>query len=125
MPFWCAVLDDFQNAAATVADRSPPGDRVEIVPFPEHVGTEDELAAVLVDFDCVVTLRERVAFPASLLNRLSRLWLLVAQASVTLTTTAHPCGAAGTAGRTRGTTSVRTWPGRRGKDRPATTTAVR
>ncbi|MCF4139627.1 D-2-hydroxyacid dehydrogenase family protein [Streptomyces sp. Tue 6430] len=78
MPFRCAVLDDFQNAATTVADWSPLGDRVEVVPFPEHFGTEDELAAALADFDCVVTLRERVAFPASLLNRLPRLRLLVA-----------------------------------------------
>ncbi|MET9501575.1 D-2-hydroxyacid dehydrogenase family protein [Streptomyces sp. NPDC006622] len=78
MPFRCAVLDDFQNVATTLADWSAPGHRVEVVPFTEHFGTEDELVAALADFDCVVTLRERVPFPASLLNRLPRLRLLVA-----------------------------------------------
>jgi len=78
VPFRCAVLDDFQNVATTMADWSVPGEEVEVVPFTEHFGGEDELAAALADFDCVVTLRERVAFPASLLDRLPRLRLLVA-----------------------------------------------
>ncbi|MER5531857.1 D-2-hydroxyacid dehydrogenase family protein [Streptomyces sp. NPDC002677] len=78
MKFRCAVLDDFQNVASTYADWSALGDRVEVVSFTEHVATEDELAATLADFDFVVTLRERVPFPASLLNRLSRLRLLIA-----------------------------------------------
>ncbi|MET8246713.1 D-2-hydroxyacid dehydrogenase family protein [Streptomyces sp. NPDC005202] len=78
MRFRCAVLDDFQNVATTVADWSPVNDRVEVVPFTEHFATEDELAAALADFDIVVTLRERVPFPASLLDRLPRLKLLIA-----------------------------------------------
>ncbi|MDQ0685395.1 phosphoglycerate dehydrogenase-like enzyme [Streptomyces achromogenes] len=78
MAFRCAVLDDFQNVAATAADWSVPGEEVEVVPFTEHFGDEDELAAALAGFDCVVTLRERVAFPASLLDRLPRLRLLIA-----------------------------------------------
>ncbi|MDX3575371.1 MULTISPECIES: D-2-hydroxyacid dehydrogenase family protein [unclassified Streptomyces] len=78
MPFRCAVLDDFQNVATTMADWSVPGEEVEVVPFTEHFGGEDELAAALAGFDCVVTLRERVAFPASLLDRLPRLRLLIA-----------------------------------------------
>ncbi|MFF3850091.1 D-2-hydroxyacid dehydrogenase family protein [Streptomyces sp. NPDC002328] len=78
MPFRCAVLDDYQNVATTIADWSPLGDRVEVVAFTEHFGTEDELALALADFDCAVTLRERVAFPASLLDRLPRLKLLIA-----------------------------------------------
>ncbi|MER5521187.1 D-2-hydroxyacid dehydrogenase family protein [Streptomyces sp. NPDC002763] len=78
MRFRCAVLDDFQNVARAYADWSALGDRVEVVSFTEHFATEDELAAALADFDFVVTLRERVPFPASLLNRLSRLQLLIA-----------------------------------------------
>ncbi|WP_333738466.1 D-2-hydroxyacid dehydrogenase family protein [Streptomyces sp. IBSBF 2806] len=78
MPFRCAVLDDFQNVATTVADWSAPGQELEVVPFTEHFGDEGELATALADFDCVVTLRERVAFPASLLDRLPRLRLLIA-----------------------------------------------
>ncbi|MFD1661069.1 D-2-hydroxyacid dehydrogenase family protein [Streptomyces caeni] len=74
----CAVLDDFQDAALRSADWTPVKDRVEVVVLREHIVDEDELAARLADFDIVVTLRERVRFPASLLDRLPRLKLLVA-----------------------------------------------
>ncbi|MEV6736644.1 D-2-hydroxyacid dehydrogenase family protein [Streptomyces sp. NPDC051104] len=74
----CAVLDDFQQIATTVADWSPIGDRVEVVSFAEHFGDEDALATALAEFDIVVTLRERVPFPGSLFARLPRLQLLVA-----------------------------------------------
>ncbi|MFB6961671.1 hypothetical protein ACFCYB_32940 [Streptomyces sp. NPDC056309] len=78
MPLRCAVLDDFQDAALASADWSPVEDRVEIVTFREHISDEDELAGALADFDIVVTLRERVPFPAGLFDRLPRLKLLVA-----------------------------------------------
>ncbi|MEU1402317.1 D-2-hydroxyacid dehydrogenase family protein [Streptomyces sp. NPDC005728] len=74
----CAVLDDFQNVALSSADWSAVQDRVEVVSLREHIADENELAGVLADFDIVVTLRERVPFPASLLDRLPRLKLLVA-----------------------------------------------
>ncbi|GCD33080.1 2-hydroxyacid dehydrogenase [Streptomyces chrestomyceticus JCM 4735] len=74
----CAVLDDFQDIATTAADWAPVQDRVDVVPFTRHFATEDELAAALADFDIVVTLRERVPFPASLFARLPRLRLLIA-----------------------------------------------
>ncbi|MFF9347269.1 D-2-hydroxyacid dehydrogenase family protein [Streptomyces sp. NPDC014734] len=74
----CAVLDDFQDAALRSADWTPLQDRVEVVTFREHLVDEGELALSLADFDIVVTLRERVPFPASLLDRLPRLKLLVA-----------------------------------------------
>ncbi|AGI89023.1 D-2-hydroxyacid dehydrogenase family protein [Streptomyces albidoflavus] len=78
MPLRCALLNDHQGVATTAADWSPVLDRVELTSFPDHFGTEDELAAALADFDIVVTLRERVPFPASLFARLPRLRLLVA-----------------------------------------------
>lgn len=78
MQFRCAVLDDFQNVASTCADWSTLSDRVEVISFAEHFASEDELASALADFDFVVTLRERVPFPDSLLNRLPRLKLLIA-----------------------------------------------
>ncbi|WP_030314405.1 D-2-hydroxyacid dehydrogenase family protein [Streptomyces sp. NRRL B-3229] len=74
----CAVLDDFQQVATTLADWSPLADRVEIVSYDSHFADEDALAAALADADIVVTLRERVPFPASLFARLPRLKLLVA-----------------------------------------------
>lgn len=74
----CAVLDDFQQVATEIADWSSVADQVETVSFSEHFASEDELVAALAEFDIVVTLRERVPFPASLLTRLPRLKLLVA-----------------------------------------------
>ncbi|MFJ8003331.1 D-2-hydroxyacid dehydrogenase family protein [Streptomyces fagopyri] len=74
----CAVLDDYQGVATEVADWSPVADDVEVVGFGEHLAGEDALAVALADFDIVVTLRERVPFPASLLARLPRLKLLIA-----------------------------------------------
>ncbi|MDX3486598.1 D-2-hydroxyacid dehydrogenase family protein [Streptomyces sp. ID05-18] len=78
MKLRCAVIDDFQSVATTVVDWSPVTADVEVVSFTEHLATEDEAAAALVDFDIVVTLRERVPFPADLFARLPRLRLLVA-----------------------------------------------
>lgn len=78
MKLRCAVIDDFQSVATTVVDWSPVTADVEVVSFTEHLATEDEAAAALVDFDIVVTLRERVPFPAGLFARLPRLRLLVA-----------------------------------------------
>ncbi|MEU1577372.1 D-2-hydroxyacid dehydrogenase family protein [Streptomyces collinus] len=74
----CAVLDDFQKVAAEVADWSPVADDVEVVAFDRHIESEDDLAAALAGFDIVVTLRERVPFPGSLITRLPRLKLIVA-----------------------------------------------
>ncbi|MFE7778553.1 D-2-hydroxyacid dehydrogenase family protein [Streptomyces sp. NPDC057445] len=74
----CAVLDDFQNIATTIADWTPLQDRVEVTSFTGHFATEDELAAAVAEFDIIVTLRERIPFRAGLLDRLPRLKLLIA-----------------------------------------------
>jgi phosphoglycerate dehydrogenase-like enzyme len=74
----CAVLDDFQDAAARSADWSAIEEQVEVVALREHLADEDALAAALADVDIVVTLRERVPFLASLFARLPRLKLLIA-----------------------------------------------
>ncbi|MEU0899104.1 D-2-hydroxyacid dehydrogenase family protein [Streptomyces massasporeus] len=74
----CAVLDDFQQVATEVADWAVVADDVEVVSFDRHIEGEDALAAALAGFDIVVTLRERVPFPGSLIARLPRLKLIVA-----------------------------------------------
>ncbi|MGV9320370.1 D-2-hydroxyacid dehydrogenase family protein [Streptomyces sp. NPDC003660] len=74
----CAVLDDYQGVATEVADWAPLDGRVNVVAFREHLDGEDALVAALADFDIVVTLRERVPFPAALIARLPRLKLLIA-----------------------------------------------
>ncbi|WP_330258920.1 D-2-hydroxyacid dehydrogenase family protein [Streptomyces murinus] len=74
----CAVLDDFQGVAVESADWSVLGDAVEVESLRTHLADEDALAAALAEYDIVVTLRERVGFPGSLLARLPRLRLIVA-----------------------------------------------
>lgn len=74
----CAVLDDFQQVATEVADWAAVADDVEVVSFDRHIEGEDDLVAALAGFDIVVTLRERVPFPGSLIARLPRLKLIVA-----------------------------------------------
>ncbi|MEV4786125.1 D-2-hydroxyacid dehydrogenase family protein [Streptomyces tuirus] len=74
----CAVLDDFQQVATEAADWAVVADDVEVVSFGRHIEGEDDLAAALAGFDIVVTLRERVPFPGSLIARLPQLKLIVA-----------------------------------------------
>ncbi|MFC9507211.1 D-2-hydroxyacid dehydrogenase family protein [Streptomyces sp. NPDC057002] len=74
----CAVLDDFQRVATEVVDWSAVAGEVEVVSFDTHLDGEDALATALAGFDIVVTLRERVSFPGSLIARLPRLKLIVA-----------------------------------------------
>ncbi|MEU5082411.1 MULTISPECIES: D-2-hydroxyacid dehydrogenase family protein [Streptomyces] len=74
----CVVLDDFQGVATEAADWSVLEGRVEVVALREHLHDEDALAAALADYDIVVTLREHVPFPGSLISRLPRLKLLIA-----------------------------------------------
>ncbi|MEU7048141.1 D-2-hydroxyacid dehydrogenase family protein [Streptomyces eurythermus] len=78
MRLCCVVLDDFQGVATEAADWSVLEGRVEVVALREHLHDEDALAAALADYDIVVTLRERVPFPGSLISRLPRLKLLIA-----------------------------------------------
>jgi phosphoglycerate dehydrogenase-like enzyme len=85
----CAVLDDYQDAARSLADWSG----VELTVFRAHMSNEDEVAAALADFDVVVIMRERTPFPATLLDRLPRLRLLITSgmrnASIDLAATAR------------------------------------
>ncbi|MEU4653621.1 D-2-hydroxyacid dehydrogenase family protein [Streptomyces sp. NPDC023723] len=74
----CVVLDDYQQVAAEAADWAPVRDRVEVVSLAGHLDSADALGQALADADIVVTLRERVAFPGSLIARLPRLKLIVA-----------------------------------------------
>lgn len=73
-----AILDDYQNVALSSADWSQFGDAVDITVFDKHLGwNEDEIAAILLPFDILVCMRERTRFPASQLDKLKNLRLLV------------------------------------------------
>lgn len=77
MPIRVAVLDDYQNVAHAMADWSVLADRADVTFFPDHLDGEDQVAERLRPFDVVVAMRERTPFPASLLERLPALKLLV------------------------------------------------
>lgn len=77
MKLRCAVLDDYQKVAQTIADWSVISDQVEVDVFHEHMEQEDELVQALEGYEILVIMRERTPFRASLLARLPRLKLLV------------------------------------------------
>jgi phosphoglycerate dehydrogenase-like enzyme len=71
-----AILDDYQDAALSSADwDSIPG--AEITVFSEFIDGEVAVAEALEPFEVLVAMRERTRFPASLIERLPNLKLLV------------------------------------------------
>lgn len=70
-----AILDDYAGVALQVADWSPVQKRAEISVFGRHLA-EDEAADALRPFYVVCTLRERMAFPRTLIERLPDLKLI-------------------------------------------------
>lgn len=70
-----AILDDYAGVALRVADWSPVQKRAEVTVFDRNLG-EDEAADALRPFDVVCTLRERMAFPRTLIERLPNLKLI-------------------------------------------------
>jgi phosphoglycerate dehydrogenase-like enzyme len=71
-----AVLDDHQGLAAGLADWGGLPGSPDLRFFAHSARDEDELVLRLRDFDVVVAMRERTAFPASVIKRLPRLRLL-------------------------------------------------
>lgn len=72
-----AILDDYQNVARQMADWKSLPAGTEVVFFADHLKDLGEVAARLADFDAVVAMRERTAFPRPLLEKLPRLKLLI------------------------------------------------
>lgn len=74
-----AVLDDYQQVAAALADWSTL--EAEIVFFSDHISDRAELMSRLAGFDVVVAMRERTPFPRPVLEGLPDLRLLVTTGS--------------------------------------------
>ncbi|MDI1482701.1 D-2-hydroxyacid dehydrogenase family protein [Polyangium sp. y55x31] len=72
-----ALLDDYLRVAESLADfrRLPPGS--ELVVFDRPITDRDALIAALRPFDVIVLMRERTPFPASVIENLPNLRLLV------------------------------------------------
>lgn len=73
----CAILDDYQNVALDCADWSALSGQITLRRYDSPLGNEDALATALADCSILVAMRERTAFPASLLARLPNLKLLI------------------------------------------------
>ena len=71
-----AILDDWQGVARRSADWSRLAARAEIVFFADAFGSEDEASRALQDFEILLTMRERTAFPETLIRRLPKLRML-------------------------------------------------
>ncbi len=77
MPLRCAILDDYQNVALTMADWSKVADNIDITVFNDHLGSADKVVAALKDFAIVCAMRERTAFPRAVIEALPNLELLI------------------------------------------------
>ncbi|MFI7099871.1 D-2-hydroxyacid dehydrogenase family protein [Streptomyces sp. NPDC050161] len=77
MTMQCAVLDDYQDIAGSLADWSVLDGSVDVRTLHTPFHSEDAVAAAIGDCEIVVAMRERTPFPASLLARLPRLRLLI------------------------------------------------
>ncbi|MFI1740061.1 D-2-hydroxyacid dehydrogenase family protein [Streptomyces sioyaensis] len=105
MTWRCAVLDDYQDIARSMADWSVLAGEVDVRTLRRPFGSEDEVVAAIGDCEIVVAMRERTPFPDSLLARLPRLRLLVTSgmrnAAIDLEAAArHGVTVCGTAGNT-------------------------
>lgn len=77
MKLKCAIIDDYQQVALTMADWSTIAERVEVFAMSQHFTDEAELAVHLQDCDMLVIMRERTPITATLLARLPKLKLLI------------------------------------------------
>jgi phosphoglycerate dehydrogenase-like enzyme len=70
------ILDDWQDVARSSADWSRLTARADLVFFADAFASEDEAAIGLADFDILLTMRERTAFPETLIRRLPKLRMI-------------------------------------------------
>ena len=70
-----AILDDYAGMALDLADWSSVQTRCEVTVFDRHL-SEPEAAEALRPFDVICTLRERIALPRTLIERLPNLKLI-------------------------------------------------
>jgi len=71
-----AVLDDWQGVARSSADWSPLMAIADVVFFGRAFENEDDAVNNLADFEIVLSMRERMPLPGSLIGRLSKLRML-------------------------------------------------
>ena len=72
-----AILDDYQRVARSFADWSAVDQRCDMTVFDQNIDAITIAEQTLRDFDIICAMRERMAFPRALLERLPKLRLLV------------------------------------------------
>lgn len=77
MTLKCAILDDYQGVALSMADWSALDGQVEVFALREHITDEAQLVSRIQDCDILVIMRERTPVTAALLSRLPQLKLLI------------------------------------------------
>ena len=77
MKLRCAILDDYQQVALSVADWTGLRDQVELRPLHQHLKGPEQLLEAIGDCEILVAMRERTSFDAALLAQLPNLKLLI------------------------------------------------
>src|SRR5215471_2706962 len=77
MRYRCAVLDDYQNVAMTLADWGKITGDVAVTVFNKPMGGHNEVHRALKDFHIVCMMRERTPFRRNTIEALPSLKLLI------------------------------------------------
>src|SRR3984957_3468282 len=75
-PFRIAVLDDYQNAALSLADWSVLNAWATVTIFTDHLADSDAVVERLQPFDVVCVMRERTPMTRTIIERLPKLRLI-------------------------------------------------
>ena len=86
-----AVLDDWQGVAHSSADWSELAKRAELVFFEEPSSGPQELVQKLADFDVIIAMRERSAFPKAVIDKLGKLRMIALTGARTWTMDLDTC----------------------------------
>jgi phosphoglycerate dehydrogenase-like enzyme len=73
----CAILDDYQQVALSMADWPSISNQVEVISLQQHFTDENDLVEAIKGCEIVVIMRERTPFTASIFEQLPNLKLLI------------------------------------------------
>jgi phosphoglycerate dehydrogenase-like enzyme len=77
VPYRCAILDDYQGVALKMADWGRLSPDVEVEDFRDRINGHDNLVNALKDFEILCVMRERTPLPATLIEALPKLKMIM------------------------------------------------
>jgi phosphoglycerate dehydrogenase-like enzyme len=86
-----AILDDWQGVAHSSADWSELAQKAELVFFKEAFSSPDDLVRNLLDFEVIIAMRERSAFPKAVIDKLANLRMIALTGARTWTMDLDAC----------------------------------